>query len=226
MSASSEHVQQLHIHTGEIKGIVSIPSERNARRYDVTIQAEQWDEAAWERVLAIIASEASYLAALLNGKLPFTLDNALREANINLSVSTINTISTCPCHTVTCVHIASVWEAFFIATHADPLQLFILKGASSEEGLLKRIRMARSKAVLAENEVGRNDEGEHVGQFRPFERMEEASTQKRTLHFDNPNFWAKQVSLYTVLQPLYKRVSDNARRILNEGDRTDLKEVE
>lgn len=210
MIAHIDSVQSLQVSTGIIKANVFIASERNERRCDVTIHVARWDESAWQQALAILASEASYMAAMLNGYLPFALQQTLHEANIDLNVSGVEWQSTCQCEQDHCTHIELTWLAFFKTIHSDPLQLFLLKG-TDEQQLLQHIRTMRSMRQDDANEVIPNDEAS----FRSLERPDDQS-QRRTLYFDDPDFWPKQVPLYTVLRPLYKRVSLKAQRILKE----------
>lgn len=215
--AHSDNVPHLHIDIGKIEAKVVVPSERNGRRHDVTIQVERWEEATWQKALEIVSSEASFMAAMLNGKLPFTLQKALYDASINLNVKAEEWQSSCQCEQHQCMHIEQVWLAFYKVTYDDPIQLFLVKGASEQE-LMQRIRMMRSTHTT-ERMKPIDDAA-----FRPIEQSDEHDSPKRTLYFDHPDFWAKQVSLYSVLQPLYKQVGSKAQRILN--DIVSIKEVE
>lgn len=108
-----------------------------------------------------------------------------------------------------CVHIQAVEEALAQRIHAKPLLLFKLKGME-EQALFSELRNRRSDAGLTDS----TDSGIHL-QAEPYKSYVESNEPMARLlpEQSGPLFWRKEVSLYTVMRPVYRKVSERAKNI-------------
>lgn len=109
-----------------------------------TIDVPPLDEDARATLLDVLASEVRFLAAVLEGGLPASLADALRERRVELVPRRDELVEDCSCGELPmpCRHVATVHHAFADRLDEDPLPLLQLRG-QDPTSLLAALRERR-----------------------------------------------------------------------------------
>jgi uncharacterized Zn finger protein len=244
-------VEELRVSSGRIACKVTAGPRVRPHRVDVGVPVLAAE--ARERALRIIAAQAGFSAALLNGSVPDALERDFHEAGLSLFPESINPYDvTCTCGSKSgfCEHAAAALRAFGAQFAADPFLWFTARGMD-REWLLTELNAIRSAAVqrqrLETNRHGEPEPGMAGGKDIDVERPagytdvprqsgrtgapaqgdpisdlqgDAANGPRTTDAFSllalagDPEFWRKDTSLYSVLQPVYRKVSEAAGRLL------------
>jgi uncharacterized Zn finger protein len=140
--ARSGQVMSLHVESGEVRAKVqgSMP-----KPYSVSIKLARLSDAAWEKVIGQMASQAAFSAKLLAGEMPHNIDEAFAAAKADLfpaKLSDLDAECTCPDYANPCKHIAAVYYILADQFDDDPFLLFTLRGRDKDEVLaeLRKLR--------------------------------------------------------------------------------------
>jgi uncharacterized Zn finger protein len=130
--ARSGQVLSVDIKSGVINSRV-----QGSRRspYAVTIEIKPLTAHQWKTIGKAIGSKAAYVAHLLNGEMPETIEEVFRSASISLFPQTSNDLKTdcsCPDWSNPCKHIAAVYYIVGEEFDRDPFLLFKLRGLERE----------------------------------------------------------------------------------------------
>lgn len=128
----------------------------------VAISLRPFSTAEWEAVLNIIATKASFAAALLNNSLPEEIEHRLNEVGLSLfpKITGLQGIGSCSCsrqsahsdeegggshkYNPPCSHLSAVIQHFARLIDRNPLLLFALKGMNKQQ-LFFQLRSIRSE---------------------------------------------------------------------------------
>ena len=117
--------------------------------YWVRIEMKPLSEADWERVVDALASQAMYAAQLLNGEMPYDVENVFSSVGVSLfpnSRSDLTTQCSCPDMANPCKHIAAVYYLLGERLDEDPFLLFLLRG-HSKEWIMSALRARRARDI-------------------------------------------------------------------------------
>jgi uncharacterized Zn finger protein len=129
--------------------------------YDVTVRIRAFDDAEWDAVLDVVATQIGRVAALLDGELPPEVVDDAQAAGLELlpDAGEVRTECNCPDYAVPCKHSAAVCYLVADALDEDPFALLLLRGRRRDE-LLAALRARRqlseptSSGVLLERPAG------------------------------------------------------------------------
>jgi len=113
--------------------------------YKVSLRLAKLDDAAWEKAIAAMASQARFSAELLAGQMPREIDEAFRQAGASLfpeREEDLVTHCTCPDWANPCKHVAATHYVLGEALDQEPFLLFELRGRTKQE-VLAALRAAR-----------------------------------------------------------------------------------
>jgi len=122
--------------------------------YDAQIRFVQVQKKHWNEFLNRLGSNANWVAHLLLGEVPPTIENALEGANVRLlprNPSEIKAQCNCPDWANPCKHIAGVYYRVAELLDHDPLLLFELRGLDRKK-LLQAAAKSEFGAALASGE--------------------------------------------------------------------------
>ena len=108
--------------------------------YRCHIDIAPYDEETWRRILGVVGAHAYLAAALLGGRVPPELEEALEREDLPLFPVEEDRIAmscSCPDWSVPCKHLAAVFYLLGERMDGDPFLLFELQGLSREELLLQ-----------------------------------------------------------------------------------------
>lgn len=100
-------------------------------RYKVTVQLEKVSKPAWKKVLSRLGHNANWIAHLILGEMPPTIENALEGSKVMLLPRTQKEIvssCSCPDWASPCKHVAGVYFHVAALLDHDPFLLFELRG--------------------------------------------------------------------------------------------------
>jgi uncharacterized Zn finger protein len=161
------------------KGVVQAKVQGSqARPYSITIGLKPLTDGDWDKVTAIMASQAIFAAKLLCGEMPQNIEEAFNGANVNLfplSGQDLETDCSCPDYANPCKHIAAVYYILAENFDADPFLIFKLRGRSQEE-IIQTLRQKRGQTLEVEK-----------SQALPAEAIAESAAQPLEECLDN--FW-------------------------------------
>lgn len=123
-----------------------------AKPYRCHIDIAPFDEEIWRRILDVLGVHAYLAAALLGGRVPPELEDALEREGLPLFPVDERRIAmscSCPDWSVPCKHLAAVFYLLGERMDGDPFLIFELQGLSREE-LLRRVGV---EAVALEEEL-------------------------------------------------------------------------
>jgi len=106
--------------------------------YHVRIQLTPLSKQDWQKLAAVVSSQAIYGAKLLAGEMPQDIETAFQSAGLSLFPQRHNDLRTscsCPDSSNPCKHIAAVYYLLGEEFDRDPFLLFQLRGMSREEFL-------------------------------------------------------------------------------------------
>ena len=112
--------------------------------YDVEIRLEPLDATVWAGAIQIMASQAQFAAALLEGQMPKDIDSAFTPLDASLFPRSRKDLSTrcdCPDSSNPCKHLAAVHYVLGDAFDRDPFLLFELRGRTRDD-VLTELRKA------------------------------------------------------------------------------------
>jgi uncharacterized Zn finger protein len=104
--------------------------------YDVTIEVQSLDRAAWKKVADSVAGQAVFASKLLGGEMPHEMEEVLRAAGVSLFPQRYRDLATdcsCPDSSNPCKHIAAVYYLLGEEFDRDPFLLFRMRGIDREE---------------------------------------------------------------------------------------------
>lgn len=200
-------------------------------RYTIRIVLAPFGRDTWERILEELAREASSIARLLANELPPELEVMCERAGVSLFPARLGEISascTCPDAANPCKHTLAVLYAFAIHLDRDPALLLQLRGRSlSEMMALLRSRWSSDAEGSAEAIEAAPADAESVA-LRPerfFEPGPELEAFVANYHMADtppamnaallarlgrPTFAAAHEDPYTILAPVYAKMSERA----------------
>ncbi|CAN5772905.1 hypothetical protein BH23ACT10_BH23ACT10_32130 [soil metagenome] len=116
-----------------------------ARPYRVTLALPVFDDTTWDDVLAALAGEVRHTAALLDGRMPDDVDDALQTCGVSLfpRARELSTSCSCPDAANPCKHVAAVHYTLAQTFDDDPFLLPRLRGRDREQ-LLAGLRASRA----------------------------------------------------------------------------------
>jgi uncharacterized Zn finger protein len=171
--------------------------------YKVTIQVKPLTDAAWDKVIEALASQALFAAQLLAGEMPPDVEEAFTSAGVGLFPDKPGELSTdcsCPDSANPCKHVAATHYILGEQFDEDPFLLFRLRGRSQEQ-ILQAMRQRRADQEPAGAE--------------PEEEQEQVIPLEETL----PHFWEMGEPLEpfplaikppTIPYPILKRLGEPA----------------
>ena len=141
--ARSGQVLNIDITPGRVESRVqgSRPSP-----YKVEIKIKPLSNKEWDKVADAMASQAIFAAKLLSGEMPQDIEQAFKQAGVNLlpaSRGDLKTECSCPDWSNPCKHIAAVYYLLGEQFDADPFLIFRLRGKSKDD-IMAMLRSRRS----------------------------------------------------------------------------------
>lgn len=114
------------------KGIVTAKVQGSrATPYKVVIKMVTITAPTWEKIIAVLADEARFLAKLLAGEMPNEIEEVFKKVGVDLFPSQAQDLSTdcsCPDWSNPCKHIAAVYLLLGEVFDKDPFLIFKLRG--------------------------------------------------------------------------------------------------
>jgi uncharacterized Zn finger protein len=120
--------------------------------YSITIGLIPISDQDWDKVTAVMASQAIFAAKLLSGEMPQNIEQAFAEAQVRLfpkSGKDLITDCSCPDYANPCKHIAAVYYILAENFDADPFLIFKLRGRTKEE-IIQTLREKRGNTLSVE----------------------------------------------------------------------------
>jgi uncharacterized Zn finger protein len=116
-----------------------------ARPYRVTLTLPVFDDATWTSILAALAGELRHTAALLDGRMPDDVDDALQACGVSLfpRPRELSTSCSCPDAANPCKHVAAVHYTLAQTFDDDPFLLPRLRGRDRDQ-MLAGLRAQRA----------------------------------------------------------------------------------
>ncbi len=157
--ARNGHVLSLVVQVGLVRARVQ---GSRPTLYHVRVEMRTFDEAEWERVVDALASQASFMAYLLNGEMPHDVEDAFASVGLDLFPSTKDdmvTHCTCPDWPHRCKHVAAVYLLLGDYFDEDPFLLLTMRGRTKDM-IMAALRRRRASAVLGSSLAGSSVLGE------------------------------------------------------------------
>ncbi|MEV6305235.1 hypothetical protein AB0M02_37885 [Actinoplanes sp. NPDC051861] len=142
------HVRSLTVSGSLAVALVRGPDEPAAFRSRVAVRA--FGASDWSRVEKALVSEARYVAALLDGRMPDGIEAVFADAGLAvlpLSLDEVAMDCTCERWPMPCVHLAATCYALARTFETDPFEVFTWRGRSRDELLMRLRRLRESVAV-------------------------------------------------------------------------------
>ncbi|HSJ45731.1 MAG TPA: SWIM zinc finger family protein [Euzebyales bacterium] len=116
-----------------------------ARPYRVTLTLPVFDDTTWDSILEALAGEVRHAAALLDGRMPDDIDDALQACGVSLfpRPRELSTSCSCPDAANPCKHVAAVHYTLAQTFDDDPFLLPRLRGRDRDQ-LLAGLRAHRA----------------------------------------------------------------------------------
>lgn len=148
--AREGRVEQLRIEPGIVSALVR--DDERAQPYPVVLTVPVLNDAAWNRLLDALGTEAGHSAALLDGQPP--ADGEIANAALP-SPGELRAVCTCPQRDrQPCRHSAGLCYEAAAAIDADPFVLLLLRGRAKEH-VLSALREHRDPAAPSFTSEGR-----------------------------------------------------------------------
>ena len=157
--ARGGRVWQAEVRPGAV--VANVQGSR-LRPYQVRIQLVPFTDEVWERIIARLASEASYVAKLLAGEMPHDVEDLFSAAGAHLfpqQSSEIHSSCTCPDWAIPCKHVAAVHYVLADNLDAQPFLLFTLRGRTAEQ-VMEALRARWAGESDADDAQGAPDRAE------------------------------------------------------------------
>lgn len=153
-------VADLTVEPGTVRGRVH---EDRVSPYDVSVTVPVPDDASWDAAANRLAGELRHTAALLDGRLPEDLDEALDGTGVRVLPERDEATERCTCtaREQPCVHVVALHHAVADLIERDPFVLLTLRGRPRAR-LLDELRARRSggRAPLSAADLGLRDEAD------------------------------------------------------------------
>jgi uncharacterized Zn finger protein len=150
--ARSGQVLNIDITPGRVESRVQ---GSRPRPYNVEIEIKPLSNKEWDKVADAMASQAIFAAKLLSGEMPQDIEEAFKQAGVNLfpaSRGDLKTECSCPDWSNPCKHIAAVYYLLGEQFDADPFLIFRLRGKSKNDIMaLLRTRRSSPEPVAAKS---------------------------------------------------------------------------
>lgn len=142
-------VTQLDVQVGLVTAHVQ---GTRPKPYRSRIVIKTLDDAAWQRVIRALVSQASYATQLLNGEMPREIEELFRSAGLSLfpeHPGDLETDCTCPDWANPCKHVAAVCLLLGEMLDEDPFLLFVMRGRTKDQimAALRQERADRAQAL-------------------------------------------------------------------------------
>ena len=140
--ARQGRVANLTVRPGRVTAAVQ---GSRARPYRVTLTLPVFDDATWEAILETLAGEVRHTAALIDGRMPDDVDDALQACGVSLfpRARELSTSCSCPDAANPCKHVAAVHYTLAQTFDDDPFLLPRLRGRDRGQ-LLAGLRAHRA----------------------------------------------------------------------------------
>ena len=194
--------------------------------YTVTISFKHLRAAEWQRVIAVMASEAIYAAKLLSGEMPAAIEDVFVAAGATLFPAEENDLESdcsCPDWSNPCKHIAAVFYLLGEQFDADPFLIFALRGRSREE-IADALRALRGtdEADAAPEEEAEPETPLLSGAPSTFWLPSDATAPLPSFEppaidalpvksLGEPQFWRQREPFLPLMETLYRAISHAAR---------------
>jgi uncharacterized Zn finger protein len=100
--------------------------------YQVKIEIESYDDAAWSRIEEALAARALYRAKLLAGEMPREIVEVFDELGLPLFATALDMTCSCPDWSVPCKHVSAVLYLLGEAFDDDPFLVLAWRGRDRE----------------------------------------------------------------------------------------------
>lgn len=198
--------------------------------YRVGIRFTPLSDAAWERVIDVMAEEAMYAAQLLSGEMPRLIEEVFERAGTSLfpqSRRDLRSECSCPDPANPCKHIAAVHYLLGERFDLDPFLIFLLRGREKDE-ILEALRIRRAGAAAEINrsapagEAERSDVPESAEAFWTMALLPSGiigALEPPTIdalpvkRFGPPPFWDERADFTTTMEAVYRAISEEAHRL-------------
>ena len=127
---------------GRVRDLWFSPGLANAEVYDAevfrsTLRIRTFKDSEWRRVLDVLAKDLRHLAALLEGRMPKALVEALEAKGVSLVPTKADYEGDCTCgdYILPCAHICAVHTVLGDALDGEPFLLLTLRGRTREQVL-------------------------------------------------------------------------------------------
>jgi uncharacterized Zn finger protein len=211
--------------------------------YTTEIKFQPISPTQWERVIAYIASKASFISKLLLNEMPDNIEDAFAAIGLHLlpqRKSDFKTDCSCPDYSNPCKHIAGVHYLVAAELDRDPFLLFELRGlskavlhselAKSPLGMALSAELSTQQAAPApvasyytrpqltapEAEITLKEFWQGSKRFPPLPEPGDQVTVPAIVvkkQGDFPPFWQKEISFISVMEELYERVRTKNRDV-------------
>lgn len=117
-----------------------------ATPYKITIELSQLNDAAWNKVIQLLAQKAQFSAELLAGQMPQAIDETFHEVGVSLFPTRradLKTSCSCPDWGDPCKHVAATHYVLGEALDRDPFLLFRAARETEGTGAGRAARRAR-----------------------------------------------------------------------------------
>jgi uncharacterized Zn finger protein len=144
------HVRSLTVSSSLVVALVRGPDDPVASRSRIAVRA--FGASDWSRVERALVTEARYVAALLDGRMPAGIEAVFAEAGLALLPLSFDEVAmdcTCERWPMPCAHLAATCYALARAFESDPFEVFTWRGRSRDELLMRLRRLRESAAVEA-----------------------------------------------------------------------------
>ena len=244
--ARAGRTHDLVVDGGKVKAQVT---GSRATPYEVTIELEQLDAAAWKQAIDGMAAKAQFSAELLAGQMPAEIDQVFQAAGTSLfpkQRTEIKTSCSCPDWGDPCKHVAATHYVLGEAFDRDPYLLFELRGRTKDQ-VLEALRAARAPTEVAEKRRKKRAKPPAAADPVPavtlgklkaadYDRPREALPALQ-FAFDQPlthgavlrqlgapAAWGGEASPADVLAPLVRAAAETARRIATSETEPEARE--
>ena len=151
LSRGRSYARQGQVISIDVKpGVVKAKVQGSRREpYKITIHLLPLSNGDWEKVTAVMATQAVFAAKLLVGEMPSAIEEAFASVQISLfptSEEDLRTHCSCPDWANPCKHTAAVYYILAEQFDEDPFLLFTLRGRTKEE-IITTLRKKRVEAA-------------------------------------------------------------------------------
>lgn len=205
----NERIVELLAGSGFIQAKVSSAPFR--RPEVVSLNCELWTQGQREKLVSCMAREAAIIAALLNGELHKDTEAIMASIEMNFILSIHDFTTEARMKLQQAHHL--IYDQFKEEANQDPFLWFKIRGVKRDE-FMQALRQKRSELYLhADSNFSFTDV--QSDQALSIARHQ---TIKLSSHVQDPEFWTKDKSIKVILKPVYKKVNQRAKHILQAYD--------